>query len=52
MNKFINSTYLGETRKEDGNDIAVDSTGNAYMIGEKGTHFNCPIAGYCKGGPA
>jgi hypothetical protein len=31
---FVYSTYLGGTAEDDGVDVAVDSTGNAYIAGE------------------
>jgi len=38
------STYLGGTDTDQGNDIAVDAAGNAYLVGNTGS-INFPITG-------
>lgn len=42
-NALVYSTYLGGSGNDTGFGIAVDSSGNAYVVGETGSSINFPI---------
>ena len=46
-NGLVYSTYLGGNGKDSGNGIAIDSAGNAYVVGDT-TSTNFPVSGFQK----